>query len=91
MREYQYHIEYILGDLTKVVFEDGYTPSQQGASITEALQNLREFRAQQPPHDLSVLRRRYKPVQSVESEQVEEQPKQKKSKRNKGSENNEQE
>jgi len=53
-------------------------------SLQEILRELREFRAQQQPHDLSVLRHRYQPARDFNTEQENEQEQPvKKSKRNK--------
>lgn len=84
MNEIRYHIEYYYGDLTRVVFEDGYTPYQLGRTITEAMNALREFRKTRPAHDLSVLRRRdYGTVKEIEvqPEPMPVEPKKRKSKR----------
>lgn len=71
MTEHPYHIEIILDDLTKVVFDDGYSPNQPGRTAAEALQELREYRATRQAHDLSVLRHRYtnnhEPVEEAEA------------------------
>jgi len=57
-------------------------PSEPNRSLAQILQDLRDFRATQPPHDLSVLRHRSYPTPS-DSEPVR---RTKKSKRNVGSE-----
>lgn len=54
MSEIRYHIEILPGNLTKIVFEDGYTPYQHGTSMAVAMRDL-NFRAMQKPHDLDVL------------------------------------
>lgn len=60
-------------------------PSEPNRSLVQILQDLRDFRATQPPHDLSVLRHRSYPTPvDSEDEQPENEPvrRTKKSKRN---------